>query len=117
MLLFFPQKFTDSNQRKAAQIARDIIRKKLLNEIVEIKEVKYDKYGRILAIVNWKGEEINNWLLENTWAAKYEGKGKKLAEKMNWKKRIEEYETEQAAPSPDKLESEEKCCHTLCVCC
>tara|TARA_B100001109_G_scaffold154451_1_gene125652 strand:+ start:274 stop:939 length:666 start_codon:yes stop_codon:yes gene_type:complete len=55
---------------------RDILDKKLINKMVSLKIINTDKYGRLLAEVNYKKENINDWLLDNKYAVKYDG-GKK----------------------------------------
>lgn len=55
---------------------RDKLREKILNKLVYIKCLDFDKYGRLLVEIfdNEKCEEcINNWLILNEYAKKYDG--------------------------------------------
>ena len=49
----------------------------ILNKVVNIKILKSDKYGRLLAEVIYDNKSINNWLLSNHLAVNYNGKTKK----------------------------------------
>jgi hypothetical protein len=47
-----------------------------MNKMVNLNIIKTDKYGRYLAEVFYKKENINSWLLNNRYAVQYDG-GKK----------------------------------------
>jgi endonuclease YncB( thermonuclease family) len=54
--------------------ARDGLRKFIMNEIVTLENVDYDKYGRILAdVVTKEGVNVSDWMLSNDYAVKYNG--------------------------------------------
>ena len=57
---------------------RDKLREKILNKIVTVKCDNFDKYGRLLAEIEFEGENISDWLIENEYAFKYDGGTKKL---------------------------------------
>ena len=57
---------------------RDKLREKILNKIVTVKCDHFDKYGRLLAEIEFEGENISDWLIENEYAFKYDGGTKKL---------------------------------------
>lgn len=57
---------------------RDILRSKILNKDVELLCGKMDKYGRVLVDILYEGVNINDWLIENNYANKYDGGTKTL---------------------------------------
>lgn len=61
---------------------RDILREKILNKVVVLKCQQMDKYGRLLVDIYCDGNKchVNNWLIENQYAFKYDG-----GTKMSWK--------------------------------
>jgi len=65
------------DERHAAIIARDALAVRILHKHVEIRNVKQEKYGRLLADVYIKNENINKWLLDEGYAVKYDGGTKK----------------------------------------
>lgn len=69
-----PEIRTKNLQEKEYAIkVRDYLREKILNEIVTIKCYDFDKYGRLLIEVFLNNQNINNWLIENQYAKKYDG--------------------------------------------
>ena len=72
-----PEIRTKNLKEKAyAKVVRDKLREKILNKLVYIKCLDFDKYGRLLVEIfdNEKCEEcINNWLILNEYAKKYDG--------------------------------------------
>ena len=61
-------------ERKLGIEARDGLRAFILNEIVTLANVDYDKYGRILAdIITKNGTNVSDWMLSNDYAVKYNG--------------------------------------------
>ena len=65
--------------KKLAILARDELSKKIMGKRVVLENIKTEKYGRVLATVMYENENINQWLLEQNYAYKYDGK-KKLTE-------------------------------------
>ena len=63
-------------EKKFAKQVRDCLREKILNKIVTIECKDFDKYGRLLVEIFYEDININNWLIENNYAKKYNG-GKK----------------------------------------
>jgi len=57
-------KTNDKNEKKIAEIARDKLSKKILNNIVELKDLGIDKYGRVLAYVRYNGRDLSKWLIK-----------------------------------------------------
>lgn len=64
-------------EKRYAIKIRDILCKKIMNKMVNIKVIKQDKYGRYLAEVSYKKLNINNWLLNNNYALLYDGGAKR----------------------------------------
>ena len=61
---------------------RDIVKEKILNKIVTLENVKLEKYGRLLADVYIDNIHLNNWLVHNRYAVKYDGGTKQSP--ANW---------------------------------
>jgi endonuclease YncB( thermonuclease family) len=55
---------------------RDYLSEKIMNKMIRIEIKNTDKYGRYLAEIFYKKENINTWLLKNHYAVDYDG-GKK----------------------------------------
>ena len=64
------------DEKKCGLRVRDLLSEKIMNKIVNIEILKTDKYGRYLAEVSYKKQNISDWLLNNNYAVKYNG-GKK----------------------------------------
>ena len=84
----------DEWEKKAGNIVKNILIEKIGDQIIELRDVSYDKYGRILANIIFNDENINQWLIEIGWAFPYEGKGEKLVKKTNWKSKVLQYDSE-----------------------
>ena len=54
-----------------------------MNKIIELHNVETDKYGRLLADVVYKGENIGEQLIKNRLAVEYDGGTKKCPD--NWR--------------------------------
>ena len=52
---------------------RDLLSEKIMNKMVNIEILKTDKYGRYLAEVSYKKQNISDWLLFNNYAIIYDG--------------------------------------------
>ena len=57
--------------------------------MVNIKILKSDKYGRLLAEVMYENKSINNWLLSNHLAVNYDGKTKKIVDWEEYAREVE----------------------------
>ena len=62
-----------NDEKQAAIRARDTLSGKILHKSVSLKDVKYDKYGRLLAEVYFKGKNMNQWMLDNRLGIAYDG--------------------------------------------
>ena len=71
----------DAAEKQAALEAKEALSTRVLNKGVTLKHVSYEKYGRILADVYYKGVCINDWMLSGKFAVPYDG-GKKV--KVDW---------------------------------
>ena len=72
----------DYNEKQCAQIAKEEMSNLILNKIVTLKNVKTEKYGRILADVYIDELHLNNHLIQKRLAVVYDG-GTKISPK-NW---------------------------------
>jgi len=73
-----PEIKTHNAEEKIAAIkSRDSLSGKILNEIIYLENIGTEKYGRLLADVMFKGENMNKWMLDNKLAVPYDG-GKKV---------------------------------------
>tara|TARA_B100001175_G_C19360830_1_gene567016 strand:+ start:398 stop:868 length:471 start_codon:yes stop_codon:yes gene_type:complete len=77
-------KSSNQNEKEVAIVARDLVKDLILGEMVELVNVKTEKYGRLLADVLYKNQSIANMLLQEHLAVEYEGKTK--AGPSDWKK-------------------------------
>jgi len=66
-------------ERDLAQEAKCALQKLILNKVVVLKNLKTEKYGRVLADVYLGDLHVNQWLLDNKYAVEYSG-----GTKMNW---------------------------------
>jgi endonuclease YncB( thermonuclease family) len=71
-------KSKDKNEKALAILARDSLLQLIINKNVTLKNVKNEKYGRILADVFLHDLHINKWMIEQKFAVEYDGKTKKL---------------------------------------
>jgi len=65
-------------EKTAAKTARDALSVLILNRYISLKNIKNEKYGRILADVYLDNRCINEWLIDERYAVKYDGKEKKI---------------------------------------
>jgi endonuclease YncB( thermonuclease family) len=63
-------------ERELAQKAKSALQKLILNKVVVLKNLKTEKYGRVLADVYLGDLHVNKWLIDNKYAVQYSG-GKK----------------------------------------
>uniref|UniRef100_A0A6C0FAZ2 TNase-like domain-containing protein n=1 Tax=viral metagenome TaxID=1070528 RepID=A0A6C0FAZ2_9ZZZZ len=64
---------SNENEKAHAKIARDALHDKIYDKIVELKNVESEKYGRLLADIYLGDENINEWLINQNFAVKYDG--------------------------------------------
>ena len=68
-------------EKEAALIAKKALSDRILHKCVTLKNISYEKYGRILADIYYKGACINDWMLNKKYAVTYDGGKKK---KIDW---------------------------------
>ena len=61
------------HEKELAVKARDELSKRIMNKIVTLKNIETEKYGRILADVYLDNECMNEWLITEGFAKKYDG--------------------------------------------
>ena len=74
------------DEKIAAKQVKDALSNLILNKRVSIKNIQTEKYGRILADVYIGELHINQWLITEKYAVKYDGGTKKSPE--SWLKYI-----------------------------
>jgi endonuclease YncB( thermonuclease family) len=65
-----------------AKLARDELIALIFHKVVALKNVGYDKYGRILAEVYFNDIHVNAWMLQKEYAVPYFG-GKRTVDLKN----------------------------------
>jgi len=66
-------KTKNKDEMEMAKLARDKLSAKILNKTVSLKDVKREKYGRLLAKVYCDKLCLNEWMLEKKLAVSYDG--------------------------------------------
>lgn len=69
-------------EKRVAQIGKSILSDKILGKTVLLENVELEKYGRLLATVNFEGLNLNEWMVEQRLAVAYDGGTKKCPD--NW---------------------------------
>ena len=77
-------KTKNQDEKNIAQLAQRALSEKILNKDVILKDVKTEKYGRLLCEVYLDNIHLNNWLLENRFAIAYGGGTKTIP--TSWEK-------------------------------
>jgi endonuclease YncB( thermonuclease family) len=67
----------NEDEKNAAKNARDYLSSLIINKYVRLENIQSEKYGRILADVFIGDIHINEWLIKERYAVKYDG-GKKI---------------------------------------
>ena len=71
-------------EKMLAKRAKEALSEQILGEMVTLENVSMEKYGRILANVMFKGRNMNDWMLKEGYALKYDGGTKEIPEE--WRK-------------------------------
>ena len=66
-------KGVSDEEKEAARLARDFVSNLVLNKFVSLENIESEKYGRILADVYIGDIHLNNLLLKERYAVKYDG--------------------------------------------
>lgn len=77
-------KTKNSQEKKIAIIARELLESKILDKYIYLNNISYDKYGRILAEVYYDGQNMCDFMLDKRVAVKYNGGTKSIPK--NWEK-------------------------------
>ena len=67
-------------EKQHGYIVRDKLREKILDKIIKVKCLEFDKYGRLLVELYENTDieyNISDWLIDNNYAYKYDGGTKK----------------------------------------
>jgi endonuclease YncB( thermonuclease family) len=56
-----------------ALLAKEKLSELILNKVVKLENISYDKYGRILADIYIDNIHINKWMIDNNLALLYDG--------------------------------------------
>ena len=70
----------NADEKEAAKQARDALSNLILNKNIILKNVDNEKYGRVLADVYLDELHINEWLIKERYAVRYDGGAKKSPE-------------------------------------
>lgn len=73
-----------TDEKEAAKLARDFVSQIVLNKYVRLENIQSEKYGRILADVYINDVCLNELLLKERYAVKYDGGTKQKP--MSWLK-------------------------------
>jgi micrococcal nuclease len=68
---------TDPSLKNAAMVARDVLALKINGKIIDVYCGKFDKYGRLLIVVYYNGQNINDWMIQKGHGTVYDGHGAK----------------------------------------
>lgn len=60
-------------EKEFGKQVRDFLKERILNKVVTVECLDFDKYGRLLVEIFIEEESINNWLIEKGYAKKYDG--------------------------------------------
>lgn len=74
-------KGSNEDEKNIAKKARDTLSEKIMNKYVFLKNVKTEKYGRLLCDVYLGNQHLNQWMLDQRFAVKYDG-GTKISPKL-----------------------------------
>lgn len=75
------------DEKNSAKRVRDALSTLILHQQVQLQNIQSEKYGRILADVYYNGIHINEWMIQQRYATRYDG-GKKCPPK-SWTAYIE----------------------------
>jgi len=71
-------KGVSEEEKEAAKIARDYVSNLVLNKVIRLENIQSEKYGRILADVYISDINLNELLIKERYAVKYDGGTKKI---------------------------------------
>jgi endonuclease YncB( thermonuclease family) len=71
------------NEKELAKKSRDALSNLILGKIIVLKNVSTEKYGRILADVYLGDLHVNEWMISNNYAVRYDGGTKERPDEWN----------------------------------
>lgn len=71
-------------EKNLAKKAKEALSEQILGQMVTLENVSMEKYGRVLANVMYKGKNMNEWMIQEGHALKYNGGTKEIPEE--WRK-------------------------------
>lgn len=72
-----------ATEKELAKRARDALSSLIMNKIIILKNIETEKYGRLLADVYVEDIHINEYMVVNKYAVKYDGGTKERPEEWN----------------------------------
>ena len=60
-------------EKELGIMARDALAALVMNKVLKLENIAYDKYGRILCNLYLNDVDISKWLIENNYATPYSG--------------------------------------------
>ena len=63
----------DVRPDEVSAILKEQLSNLILNKTVELKDVQMEKYGRLLATVVYNNKNLNEWMVEQRLAVRYDG--------------------------------------------
>jgi len=60
-------------EKDLALVAKNALSEMILGKVIELRNIENEKYGRILADVYLGPTHINEWMVENKYAVRYNG--------------------------------------------
>lgn len=71
-------KTKSTREKQLAILSRDALETLIIGQIVQLRNVSIEKYGRILANVYLKEIDLSQWMIEKGYAVPYDGKTKQI---------------------------------------
>ena len=63
----------DDDEKKCAELARNALKELIIGKVIQLRNVQTEKYGRILAEVYCDNINLNDWMVRERFAVKYDG--------------------------------------------
>ena len=63
----------NEEEKQVAKMAQKALSDKIMGKMILLKDVKTEKYGRLLAELYLNNEHLNKWLLDERYAIAYDG--------------------------------------------
>lgn len=73
-----------TEEKEMAIEARDVLSERIFGREVVLKNVRIEKYGRLLCDVYLEGTNLNQWMVEQRYAVEYDGGTKNTPD--SWRK-------------------------------